>query len=128
MSRGYLMNRNWNRRAVGRLPILSAALLSTAGLLWAGSGSSAHAQSNEVIVNYDVLNALPASPPAYPQAGAAAAMPPYGNVPPSASGGQLTPPPPGELSSVLTMIGPDGRPVAPIKLKKPGTQDSGSTQ
>src|ERR1051325_4658775 len=126
MSRGYMMNRNWNRRAACRLPTLSAALLSAAGLAWAGIGPAAHAQSNEVIVNYDVLNALPASPPAYPQAGAAAAMPPpalYATVPPLA-GGQLAPPPSGQLSSVLTMIGPDGRPVAPIKLKKPGTQDS----
>jgi len=86
-------------------------------LVWTGVGAGAHAQSNEVTVNYDVLNALPAAAPAYPQAGAA--MPA-----PQAYGGQLAPPPSGELSSVLTMIGPDGRPVAPIKLKKPGTQDS----
>jgi hypothetical protein len=125
------MNRNWNRRAVGRLPIFSAALLSAVGLVCTGVGSSAHAQSNEVIVNYDVLNGLPASPPAYPQAGGAAAVPPYapyGTQPPMAAGGQLTPPPAGELSSVLTMIGPDGRPVAPVKLKKPGSQDSSNTQ
>jgi outer membrane protein OmpA-like peptidoglycan-associated protein len=94
-------------------------------LVLAGIASSAHAQSNEVIVNYDVLNALPPSPPEYPQAGAA--MPNYGTLP-QASGGQLAPPPSGELSSVLTMIGPDGRPVAPIKLKRPGTQESESTQ
>jgi len=56
------MNRNW--RAIGRLPILSTALLAAGGLLWNGMWSAASAQthsgtSNEVIVNYDVLNALP---------------------------------------------------------------------
>jgi len=57
------MNRNW--RAFGRLPILSTALLAASGLLWNGMWSAASAQSgtsDEVIVNYDVLNALPGQP------------------------------------------------------------------
>jgi hypothetical protein len=95
---------------MGRPQILSAALLSAGGLLWDGMWSSAAAQtysgaSNEVVVNYDVLNSLP------------------GQTAPSAPGGQggLAAPPTGALSSVLTTLGPDGRPITPIKLKRPGS-------
>jgi hypothetical protein len=101
---------------MGRPQILSAALLSAGGLLWDGMCSSATAQtysgaSNEVVVNYDVLNSLPA--PYGAQGGRAG----------SAPGGQggLAAPPTGALSSVLTTIGPDGRPITPIKLKRPGS-------
>src|SRR5689334_18360106 len=64
MSWGYTMNRSWHRRATGGLSILSAALLSAAGLMCDGALSSATAQANagtssDVIVNYDVLNTLP---------------------------------------------------------------------
>src|SRR5690242_11037613 len=64
MSWGYTIDRSWRRRASGGLPILSAALLSAAGLLCDGALSGAAAQandgaSNDVIVNYDVLNTLP---------------------------------------------------------------------
>ena len=154
------MNRNWNRRAMGGLPILSAAMLSAIGLMWQGACSDAAAQtysgpSNEVIVNYDVLNALPGQSAPYgaqtlrpgtqPKSqflpgyapnyspGVVQALPPYspyGTVPPvGAQPAPLAPrlaglatPPAGAPSSVLTTLGPDGRPLAPIKLKKPGTQ------
>ncbi len=54
---------------------------------------------------------------------------PYGTAPgvaqpaPLAPGlvGVLPAPPPGTPSSVLTTLGPDGRPITPIKLKKPGS-------
>src|SRR5688572_28038079 len=83
MSRGYKMNRNWHRNAKRGLPILSAALLSALGLLC--DGASAQSASNEVIVDYDVLNVLPcpvAQPapqgaPTYAPAPYGAAMPPY---------------------------------------------------
>ncbi|MGH6891682.1 MAG: hypothetical protein ACREEP_05440, partial [Dongiaceae bacterium] len=69
------MKRTSQRRAIGRLPIMSAALLSTVGLLWDGAHSVAAAQaysgaSNQVIVNYDVLNALPGQPTPYGATGA----------------------------------------------------------
>jgi outer membrane protein OmpA-like peptidoglycan-associated protein len=147
---------------MGRLPILSAALLSAGGLMWGGVWSSATAQtysgaSNEVVVNYDVLNALPGqaapyggqgarvgtqpksqflpgyAPGGYNQGGYATTLPPYtpyGQVPPA--GVQAVPlapglapglaaPPSRAPSSVLTTLGPDGRPITPIKLKKPGS-------
>jgi len=146
------MNRNWHRRAIGRLPILPAALLSAGGLLWGGMGSSASAQtysgsSNEVIVNYDVLNSLPGqtapygspsapagtqptsqfvpgyAPDGYGVSPALPAYSPYGAVRPGiAQPVPLAAPPAGALSSVLTTLGPDGRPITPIMLKKPGSQ------
>ena len=154
------MNRNWRRRSKSGLPILSAVLLSAGGLMCDGMWSSAAAQtysgaSNEVVVNYDVLNALPgqAAPQGAPTGtqpksqflpgyapnrsapgsfGVTNALPPYtpyGTVPgvaqpaPLAPGlvGALPAPPPGTPSSVLTTLGPDGRPITPIKLKKPGS-------
>ena len=107
------MNRNWHRRATGVLPILSAALLAAAGFLGQGAWSNAAAQtysgaSNEVIVNYDALNALggqPAQPNTQP------AVPYYAPVAPPA----------GAPASGMTVLGPDGRPVTPIKLRKPGS-------
>jgi len=157
------MNRNWHRRAIGRLPILSAALLSAGGLLCDGMWSSASAQtysgaSNEVIVNYDVLNTLPGEPAPYGAQGAgvgtqpksqflpgyapngyapnaygvSTTLPPYtpyGQVPAAGVQAPLAPglapglavPPAGTPSSVLTTLGPDGRPITPIKLKEPGS-------
>src|SRR5262245_11934274 len=138
MSRGYTMNRNWNRRAIGGLPILSVATLSAIGLLWSGALSRVEAQATgEVVVNYDVLNTLPgqAAPNGAPQAGAGAppksqflpgaapaALPPYtpyakyGTGTPPVSPNPVAPPvvpglgaPPSAPSSVLTTLGPDGR-------------------
>jgi hypothetical protein len=116
------MNRNWHRHAVGRLPILSAALLSAAGLLGQAAWSSAAAESGDVIVNYDALNAL-GSQPAQPSAPAAQPAPNYA---PSVQG--LALPPSGTPTSGMTMLGPDGRPVTPIKLHKPGSSASASKQ
>jgi hypothetical protein len=145
------MNRNWHRRAMGGLPILSAALLSTVGLMGQGAWSDATGQtysgaSNEVIVNYDVLNVLPGQPvpsgnaraatppksqfmPGYVPNGYATALPPYtpygtqqpGVAQPAPLAPGLAPPPSGTPTSVLTTIGPDGRPITPIKLRKPGS-------
>src|SRR5688572_9205717 len=119
MSRGYTMNRNWHRRATGGLPILSAALLSAAGVLGQGAWSNAAAQtysgaSNEVIVNYDALNALGGQPaqPNAPANGTAQPVTPY-HAPVA--------PPAGAPASGMTVLGPDGRPVTPIKLRKPGS-------
>jgi outer membrane protein OmpA-like peptidoglycan-associated protein len=152
MSRGYTMNRNWHRRAAGRIPILSTALLAAGGLLWNGTWSNASAQtysgaSNEVIVNYDVLNALSgqpapnggegvqagtppssqfapgAAPNPYAPNGASPMLPaysPYGAYQPGVAG-PLAAPPAGTPSSVLTALGPDGRPITPFVLKKPGS-------
>jgi outer membrane protein OmpA-like peptidoglycan-associated protein len=132
-------------------------MLSAIGLMWEGARSDAAAQtysgpSNEVIVNYDVLNSLPGQSapygaqtlrpgtqpksqflPGYNPGGVTALPPysPYGTVPPVGAqpaplapglAGSLATPPAGAPSSVLTTLGPDGRPLAPIKLKKPGTQ------
>lgn len=144
------MNRNWHRRAMGGLPILSAALLSTVGFMGQGAWSDTAAQtysgqSNEVIVNYDVLNGLPGQPspygsaraatppksqflPGYAPNGYTTALPPYtpyGTQPGVAYAAPLAPglaaPPPGTPTSVLTTLGPDGRPITPIKLRKPGS-------
>jgi outer membrane protein OmpA-like peptidoglycan-associated protein len=156
---------------MGRLPILSAALLSAGGLMWDGVWSRATAQtysgaSNEVVVNYDVLNSLPGQAAPYGSQGARVGTPPqsqflpgyapggynqggyapggisttlppytpYGQVPPAGvqGGVQAVPlapglapglaaPPSRAPSSVLTTLGPDGRPITPIKLKKPGS-------
>src|SRR5262245_11052909 len=111
MSRGYTMNRNWHRRAVGGLPILSAALLSVAGFLGQGAWSDAAAQSSGVVVNYDALNALGAQPAQSNASGAAQPAAPQA----------LATPPSGAPASGMTMLGPDGRPVTPIKLRKPGS-------
>jgi hypothetical protein len=119
------MNRNWHRRAVGGLPILSAALLSAAGFLGQGAWSDAAAQtysgaSNEVIVNYDALNALGGQPAQLNAPGTApAAQQPY-----------FAPvtPPPAAPTSALTVLGPDGRPVTPIKLRKPGSSNQIAAQ
>ncbi len=75
------MNRNWRRRSKSGLPILSAVLLSAGSLMWNGMWSSAAAQSysgasNEVVVNYDVLNALPGQAAPYGAQGAQAGTPP----------------------------------------------------
>ena len=141
------MNRNWNRRAIGGLPILSGAVLSTVGLLWIGAHSQAEAQATgEVVVNYDVLNNLPsqAAPPPQSQflGTAPATLPPYTSyekygatgTPPPMPGATpglapgLAAPPSGAPSSVLTTLGPDGRPIIPIKLKKPGSQTTQKTK
>lgn len=111
------MNRNWHRRAKGGLPILSAALLSLAGLSGQGAFSSAAAQSSGIIVNYDALNALGAQP-AQPNGAGQPAAPNY------APG----PPPAGTPTSALTVLGPDGRPVTPIKLRKPGSSSQSNSQ
>lgn len=135
------MNRNWHRRAISRLPILSAVVVSAGGLLCAGAVSSALAQaapsaSGQVTVNYDVLNSLPGQAQQYgapagaqlrplvapryaPPPAGYGAVPPY---PPYASAGGLIAPPNGRPSSVLTTIGPDGRPIAPITLFRPAPQ------
>ncbi|HET6620237.1 MAG TPA: hypothetical protein VFG64_09875 [Dongiaceae bacterium] len=124
------MNRSSRGRARDRLSILSAALLSAAGLMC----PDAFAQvAPDVVVNYDALDSLsaPTAPggvpnpaPAQPQSqlvpGYAPAYPPppygaYGTAP-------LAPPPPGALSSVLTTLGPDGRPLAPVRLQRPGSR------
>jgi outer membrane protein OmpA-like peptidoglycan-associated protein len=110
------MNRNWHRRAVGGLPILSAALLSAAGFLGQGALSDAAAQSSGVVVNYDALNALGAQP----NAASAAAQP--------AAPQALATPPSGAPASGMTMLGPDGRPVTPIKLRKPGSSAQAGNQ
>ncbi len=117
------MNRNWNRHADGGLPILSAALLAAVGFLWEGARSDAAAQTgsgsdSEVIVNYDALNALPGQPG---PASASPAVPAGHAVPP----GVPALAPPTAPSSVLAIIGRDGRPIIPIKLKKPDTQPGG---
>src|SRR5262245_58200582 len=100
MSRGYTMNRNWNRRAVGGLPILSGAVLSTLGLLWIGAHAQAEAQgTGEVVVNYDVLNNLPgqAAPSGAPQSQflgtPPAALPPYTSYEKYGTTGTLPPSP-----------------------------------
>ena len=111
------MNRNWHRRAKGGLPILSAALLSVAGFCGQGALSSAAAQSSGVIVNYDALNALGAQP-AQSNGTAQPVAPHYAPVPPPA----------GAPTSALTVLGPDGRPVTPIKLRKPGSSSQSSNQ
>jgi len=135
------MNRNWHRHAKRGLPILSAALLSAAGLLC----DSAFAQnaSNGVIVDYDVLNGLPgraAQPapqaaPGYAPAPApyGAAMPPYapyvmvrpGIYAPMVPGyaPALAAPPTGTPTSAITTLGPNGRPTVPIQLTRPGSSD-----
>jgi hypothetical protein len=151
-----MMNRN--RHAIGGLPILSAALLSALGLAIDGALSGAAAQtysgpSNEVIINYDVLNALPgqalpgqpvpapfvapgaAQPgnqptsqfmpnqaPAPTTYGSATKLPPYAAAP----AGLAQPPASGAPTSVLTVLGPDGKPITPIKLRKPGSTTAGA--
>src|SRR5262245_51841448 len=117
MSRGYTMNRNWHRRAMGGLPILSAALLSAAGFLGQGAWSNAAAQSGGVVVNYDALNALGAQPNAA-----------SGAVQPAAPQALALPPSSGAPASGMTMLGPDGRPVTPIKLRKPGSSAQAGNQ
>ena len=112
------MNRNWRWRASGGLPIVSVALLSAAGFLAHGALSGAAAQtypgsSGEVIVNYDALNAL-GGQPAQPAGTAQQAAPSYPPVTPHT----------GAPTSALTVLGPDGRPVTPIKLRKPGAAGS----
>jgi hypothetical protein len=136
------MNRNWHRHAKRGLPILSAALLSALGLLC--DGAFAQSASNEVIVDYDVLNGLPgpAAQPA-PQAApsyapapvpyGAAMAPPYapyvmvrpGIYAPMVPGyaPALAAPPTGTPTSALTTLGPNGRPTVPIQLKRPGSSD-----
>ena len=105
---------------MGGLPILSVALLSAAGLVGQGALSSAAAQSNGVVVNYDALNALggqatqPNTAPTY----GATQQPSYAPVTP----------PTGAPTSGLTVLGPDGRPVTPIKLRKPGSSGQTSNQ
>jgi outer membrane protein OmpA-like peptidoglycan-associated protein len=110
------MNRNWHRRAVGGLPILSAALLSAAGFFGQGALSSAAAQSSGVIVNYDALNALGAQPNT--PGAAQPVAPDYAPVTPPAEA----------PTSALTVLGPDGRPVTPIKLRKPGSSSLSDNQ
>jgi hypothetical protein len=129
-------------------------MLSALGFLGQGAWSDAAAQtyagaSNEVIVNYDVLNAIPGQPaagtaraatppksqfmPGYLPNGYTTALPPYtpygtqpgvaqpAPVAPGLAAAGLAPPPNGTPTSVLTTIGPDGRPITPIKLRKPGS-------
>jgi hypothetical protein len=137
------MNRNGHRGAIGGLPILSAALLSAAGLLCEGalSGAAAQSASGEVIVNYDVLNGLsgggaaqgatpaPQVAPGYAPApyGATVLMPygPYLVVRPGVTyvppGTTLATPPSGAPTSGLTILGANGRPTVPIQLKRPGS-------
>lgn len=125
------MNRNWHRRAMSGLPILSAALLSAAGFLGQGAWSNAAAQtysgaSNGVIVNYDALNALGGQPaqPSAPAYGAAQPVAPqYAPLVQS-----LATPPAGAPASAMTVLGPDGRPVTPIKLRKPGSASQANNQ
>src|SRR5688500_16090310 len=139
MSRGYTMNRSWHRHAKRGLPILSAALLSAVGLLC--DGAFAQSASNEVVVDYDVLNGLP-GPAARPAPQVApnyapapvpygAAMPPYapyvmvrpGIYAPMVPGyaPALAAPPSGAPTSAITTLGPNGRPTVPIQLTRPGS-------
>jgi hypothetical protein len=135
------MNRSWHRHAKRGLPILSAALLSAVGLLC--NGAFAQSASNEVVVDYDVLNGLPgtvAQPapqaaPTYAPAPApyGAAMPPYapyvmvrpGIYAPMVPGyaPALAAPPSGTPTSAITTLGPNGRPTVPIQLTRPGSSD-----
>ncbi|MBL9035511.1 MAG: hypothetical protein JNN33_12155 [Rhodospirillaceae bacterium] len=161
------MSRTCSGRSRGRPLILAprilgAALLSAAGLIGQAAPAAAQAYNggpNQVIVNMDVLNAMPggygapaygaptygqpvygqapksqflpgAAAPAYPAPqvyGAPRYLPPYqpygaaqaGALPlaPGLSG--LALPPARTPSSVLTTLGPDGRPIQPIQLKDP---------
>jgi hypothetical protein len=133
------MNRNWHRHAKRGLPILSAALLSALALLC--DGASAQSASNEVIVDYDVLNGLPGpavqlAPQGAPNYAPApvpygAAMPPYapyvmvrpGIYAPMVPGyaPALAAPPSGAPTSAITTLGPNGRPTVPIQLTRPGS-------
>jgi hypothetical protein len=119
------MNRNWNRHVAGGFPILSAALLAAVGLPWEGALSGAAAQTSSdaasgVIVDYDALNALPGQPAPGPTS-TSTAVPAGPAVPP----GVPALAPPSAPSSVLAIVGRDGRPVTPIKLKKPDAQRGG---
>ncbi|HEV8388465.1 MAG TPA: hypothetical protein VGQ35_01415 [Dongiaceae bacterium] len=123
--------------------------------MWSSAAAQTYSgTSNEVVVNYDVLNTLPGQPaqssnaragaapksqfiPGYaPNANAYGVQPalpaysPYGTYQPSVAQpaplapglvGALAAPPAGTPSSVLTTVGPDGRPITPIKLKRPGS-------
>jgi outer membrane protein OmpA-like peptidoglycan-associated protein len=159
---------NWTsqRRILGRTlggkPLLSATLLAMVGLCWDGALGDARAQtsggaSSPVIVNYDVLNALPGQPapygaaapaggqvrsqflPGYAPLGAPTTPPPYtpyGTAPsayqpqPVAPGltAGLPAAPSGVPTSGITTLGPDGRPVTPITLKKPGSPSATPAQ
>jgi hypothetical protein len=145
------MNRNGHTGAIGRLPILSAALLSAAGLLCDGarSGAAAQSTSGEVIVNYDVLNGLPGGSGAYgatpaPQIAPGYAPAPYGatvlmpyapylvvrpgmSYVPLVPGTTLATPPSGAPTSALTILGANGRPTVPIQLKRPGSDSQVAT-
>lgn len=156
-------------RARRRVLILSAALLSAPGLMWGlmWGSTPAAAQAynggpNQVIVNMDVLNAMPGAygvpaygqpsygQPSYSQApqsqflpgyapqgyvapayapplGAPRYLPPYtpygagpaGALPLAPGLAGLAVPPARTPSSVLTTLGPDGRPIQPVQLKNP---------
>jgi outer membrane protein OmpA-like peptidoglycan-associated protein len=168
--------------------ILATALISAAGLIWDAGRSPAAAQAynggpNQVIINMDVLNAMPGAygAPAYGQGyaqggygaqpgystapqsqflpgapgmaqgmapgmapgyapqysapqyaaplGAPRYLPPYqpygaaqaGALPLAPGLAGLAVPPSRTPSSVLTTLGPDGRPIQPVVLKKPGS-------
>lgn len=142
------MNRSWHRGAKRGLPILSAALMSALGL-WC-DGALAQNASDEVIVDYDVLNGLrgPATqPPPQVAPGYAPAPVPYGAaIPPYAPYVMVRPgifapivpgyapalaaPPSGAPTSAITTLGPNGRPTVPIQLKRPdsGDQQHGDSQ
>jgi hypothetical protein len=124
------MNRSSQGRARNRLSILSAALLSTAGLMCPDAFAQA---TPDVVVNYDALDSLTARPASGGAPNPALAQPHSQLVPGYAPGyppppygaygtAPLAPPPPGALSSVLTILGPDGRPLAPVRLQSPGSQ------
>ena len=135
------MNRSWHRHAKRGLPIYRRRCCRRLGLLC--DGASAQSASNEVIVNYDVLNGLPgqaAQPapqvaPTYAPAPVpyGAAMPQYapyvmvrpGIYAPMVPGyaPALAAPPTGAPTSAMTTLGPNGRPTVPIQLKRPGSTD-----
>lgn len=114
------MNRNGHRHA-GGLTILSAALISAVGLLWNGAHSSAAAQgysgaSSNVIVNHDVLNALPGSglAPALaaPSSGISGSAPTQGMV--VQDDRMAAANPPGEPAAIPTEVSmPEPTPPAP---------------
>lgn len=121
------MNRNGRRHAACGLPILSAALVSAAGLLWDGAQSGAAAQdgtSGGVVVDYDALNTLSAQPtlPALPTPDGAGGNhvgmqpKPQAAPPPSAYARPKAVTPPGEpvpVPAAVPMLAPTPPPPGP---------------
>lgn len=159
------MSRSCPRARRARTQILAAGLIAASGLAWDATRHPAAAQAynggpNQVIINMDVLNAmpgaygqgaygapaygqpyqpyarvpqsqvLPGAVPQYPSPlGAPRYLPPYqpygaaqaGALPLAPGLAGLAVPPARTPSSVLTTLGPDGRPIQPVQLKQPGS-------